>query len=137
MFKTNKTMTQDEKLQSLIEWLDKHGIKYVQPTDGEIDNFVRLFIKKMKIVVFTCPNDKEDFCYQAASLARQRAFFVRENEDMDFIIEKIQNCLKGRTVAKAQREKSAVETQKRVEQRKTKRQRIHVIRKPIYEKVSR
>lgn len=114
-------MTQDEKLQSLIEWLDKHGIKYVQPTDGEIDNFVRIIIKKPRAVVFTCPAEKEDFCYQAASLARQRAFFIRENDTEDFVVQKMRNCLRGWTSAMAlQKEAEALEAKRKEEEAKKK-----------------
>lgn len=121
-------MTQEEKLQSLADWLRDHEVDFATVGDKEID--ARLVIRKpRRIAVFVCDKAQEDLNYQAAAMAKFRAFFIREDDAPDFVIEKMRNCLKGWTTAQAKRFAEAAA-------KKPKRKRIH-ISKPVYEKVGR
>lgn len=87
-------MTQEEKIEKLKRWLDHNKVAYDEP-DREGSGYVAIFVRKMRIVVFVCPPEKEEFCYSLAMQGNRRAFFVRDSEDMGFIFEKMRNCLHG------------------------------------------
>lgn len=87
-------MTQEEKVEKLKHWLDHNKVVYDEP-NREGSGYVALFVRKMRIVVFVCPPEKEEFCYSLAMFDNRRAFFVRDSEDMAFIYEKMHNCLHG------------------------------------------
>lgn len=106
-------MTQEQKLNELAEWLEAHGINYYEPLKyndpahiSYYDRGVRIIIPQKQIAIVVCKAKDEDSVYEVLKQNSIKAFFIRENEDLDLIIEKIQNCLKGWTVAKAQREKA-------------------------------
>lgn len=121
-------MTQEEKLVSLEDWLSKKGAKFAD-ADGTVSPDARLFVEKPKTAVFVCPPDKEDDNYRAACAAGMRSFFVRDNENVRYIIHKMDNCLKYKTLAaKARREEAARLAAK------PRRKRIHT--QPSYERVT-
>lgn len=96
-------MTQQQKLNELAEWLEAHGIDYVEMQEWYANNSwlskgVRLTIPKKRIAVVVCKAEDENSVYEFLKQYFVKAFFIRNSEDMDFITEKMQNCLNGLTV---------------------------------------
>lgn len=88
-------MTQQEKLQAIRQWLKDNEIKYtrkfrVKTNDGGIviadiqifDSFISIHVSKGK-------EDEEDFFKKVSKIFHP--VFIREEETVEFIIEKIQN----------------------------------------------
>lgn len=88
-------MTQQEKLQAVRQWLKDNEIKYtrkfrVRTDDGGIviadiqifDSFISIHVSKGK-------EDEEEFFKKVSKIFRP--VFIREEETVEFIIEKIQN----------------------------------------------
>lgn len=131
-------MTQQQKQNELAEWLEAHGINFYEPLKYNdpkhtswYDRGVRLVIPQKRIAVVVCKEENENSVYELLKKSYIKAFFVRESEDLDFIFQKMQNCLKGWTVKKAKEEAKA-----KLAPPHRKRERIHVPRKPVYEKVT-
>lgn len=125
-------MTQQEKLQSLIAWLNRHHIEWHYPKDGHTyPEGTGLAISKPHIHVIICTPDKENESFLASKERHAKAFFIRETETPEFVIEKMRNCLHGYSVATVRK----MEVKKAAPKRK--RERIHVAHKPVYERVSR
>lgn len=84
-------MTKQEKIEGLKDWLTKKNILFV--SDKDIEGYLaNIVLKEYRIAVSTV-EEGADFVYNSFCLAHYRSFFIRENESMDFIIEKMSNCL--------------------------------------------
>lgn len=115
-----------KKLSNLCRWLIAHQIEYVNPVDWKysIPSQVMLITKKNHIAVIICKPEEEKLVYEDVCKAHCRAFFIRENETEDFVLEKMRNCLHGYTVKTVKQ----MEAEEAKETPKPKRKRIHFVR---------
>lgn len=142
-------MTQEEKLEGLRNWLRENKKLYYEPLkyndEKNIlfqDKGVKFVLPKKFVAVIACKPDEEKEAFAAVRQYNINPVFIREEDSMDFVIEKIQNRLKGWCTAKVRKEeakklkaearakakeeaerKAALEAAK-----KPKRKRIHFVR---------
>lgn len=84
-------MTKQEKIEGLKDWLAKKNILFA--TNKDIEGYLaNIVLVDYRIAVSTI-EDGADFVYNSFSLANYRSFFIRESESLDFIIEKMTNCI--------------------------------------------
>lgn len=125
-------MTQEEKLEKVTMWLTTNHIKHrihIKGVDEKFAPYMRIVTREKKVVLCVCPPDAEEDVFKEARKLRIHPVFIREHENVFFIIEKVKNALKGWStkVAKEQEEKAKAEA-------KTKHKRIRIA--PKVEKVN-
>lgn len=142
-------MTQEEKLDGLKTWLETNKIKYYEPLkyndEKNIlfhDKGVKIVLPKKSVAVVVCEPDKEAEAFTVVRSKNVNPVFIREEDSMDFILEKIQNRLKGWCTAKVRKEeakkqraeakaKAKAEAERKAAleaAKKPKRKRIHFVR---------
>jgi hypothetical protein len=97
--------------------------------DEKLASYMRIVTREKRVVLCVCPPDIEKDVFNEARRLRMHPVFIREHENVFFIIEKVKNALKGWStkVAKEQEEKTKAVT-------KTERKRIRIA--PKVEKVN-
>lgn len=126
-------METKEKLDVLKKWLDNRMAKYNIPEDNENIKLTTRDKNGCGVIVFACPRDNEKFFYDLACENGAKAFFIREEDSMEFIIEKMEHCLDGWNLKRVRREnENAAKRKAEAQPKKRMRTRIH---KPVYEKV--
>lgn len=126
-------METNEKLKMLTRWLDNRMAKYDIPEGSENIKLTTRDKNGRGVIVFACPRDNEKFFYDFACENGAKAFFIREEDSMEFTIEKMEHCLDGWNLKRVRRENEAA-AKRKVEAQPKKRVRAR-IRKPVYEKV--
>ena len=133
-------MTNKEKLEALKSFLKENGIEYFENHKSSFGVMIDLKLPKQNIAVFVSNGkDYEEKCYNAEHHGCKiywtyKPFFIRESESVEFVLEKMQNCIVER-MQHFQRQfekKCKKAAAKVVEQPKRKRTRISTVR---YEKV--
>lgn len=104
-------MTQEEKLGRVIKWLDENKIKYIVPRKHWSDiirEYVRIVVCSRRIFVAIAPEEKESDLFHAVRAMNAKPLFIRESENVNFVLYKLKNALKGwnTKVAKEQEEKA-------------------------------
>lgn len=104
-------MTQEEKLEKVAMWLAKNHIRYhihIKGADDKLAHFMRLVTCEKSVVLCVCPPDSEDDVYNDVRKLRMHPVFIRDKENIFFIIEKVRSALKGWNAkfAKEQEEKA-------------------------------
>lgn len=93
--KSKNIQTKEQKISSLKEFLDSKNISYNSDYWLESDTdtvFAEVEIPTYKIVVST-DEEHSEYIFHTLSKFKYRAFFVRESEKIDFILEKMANCI--------------------------------------------
>lgn len=85
-------MTKEEKLKELCSWLTDKSVsfKFAYFVNGVLAD---MLIPAYSIAV-SLDEDNSENTYMAFTEAKYRAFFIRDKEPMDFIIEKMENCMR-------------------------------------------
>lgn len=94
-------MKEEAKLDALRVWLHDHHIGYNEAynLDGvECDLWISLY----RIAVIADAS-RADEVYPRLTQNHARAFFIRETESNDFVVEKMQNCIKDVRLKRALR----------------------------------
>lgn len=126
-------MKTEEKLKGLTKWLDNRMAKYDVPEGNGDVKLTTLDKNGRKVVVFACPQDDEKYLYDFACRCRAKAFFIRDSDSVDFVIEKMEHCLDGWSMKRVRKEnETAAKRKSDVPPKKRMRTRIH---KPVYERV--
>lgn len=148
-------MDRIELLNSVCKWFDEHKIKwYHQPADipGQ-GNVVLPFEVKVitgkprpKIAIVVCDAEKEGLNFDILREKGFIPFFIRDNDDEAFTLQKIRNCTRGWNTAKVRKEerlakereerKAKLEAEKKAKEEaeaakaalKPKRKRIHFVK---------
>lgn len=125
-------MTQEEKLEKVTMWLATNHIRHrihIKGADESLAPYMRIVTREKKVVLCVCPSERETDVFKEARRLRTHPVFIREHENVFFIIEKVKNALKGWStkVAKEQEEKAKTAA-------KTEHKRIHIT--PKVEKVN-
>ena len=96
-------MTNKEKLKALKAFLKENNVKYIENYQSAFGVKMDLVLKELRIAVFVSDDnkDKENAIYNAGSGKMNmrwiyKPFFVRESESIEFIKEKMQNCVVDR-----------------------------------------
>lgn len=84
-------MTKEEKLEGLKKFLDENEIEYLENYTSGYGMVLDLKIPKYMIAVHIDNGDTDAFYYRMRP--RYRPFMIREEETMEFILEKMQNCI--------------------------------------------
>ena len=84
-------MTKNEKLEGLKAFLTENGISFKENTNYCKDVLIDVFLPDFGIAVHVSDDADQDFFRRTKR--RYRPFFVREEESVEFIIEKMQNCI--------------------------------------------
>ena len=130
-------MSNEKKLEALKDWLTEHGYPFTE--NYNIKNHVAdVFVTKPNVAVKI--GDDDAFFKAVKHFASP--FFIRDNESVGFVLEKMENCIKAglekrqaaieRKKAKDEAEKMAAEEAKAEEERKAaekpKRKRQRIVR---------
>lgn len=104
-------MTQEEKLEKVAMWLAKNHIRYhihIKGADEKLAHFMRLVTCEKSVVLCVCTPERESDVFKEARKMHMHPVFIREHENVFFIIEKVKNALKGWNAkfAKEQEEKT-------------------------------
>jgi hypothetical protein len=93
-------MTNKEKLKALKAFLRENNVKYSEKHKSAFGVTIDLLLNDLKIADFVSDDDKqkENAIFDAKNDNFKmrwiyKPFFVRESESMDFILEKMQNCI--------------------------------------------
>lgn len=104
-------MTQEEKFEKVVMWLTTNHIRHrnhIKGADEKLAHFMRLVTCEKSVVLCVCPPDSEDDVYNDVRKLRMHPVFIRDKENIFFIIEKVKSALKGWNAkfAKEQEEKA-------------------------------
>lgn len=97
-------LTNEEKLEELKKFLQENNVKYLESHHSQaFDLNIDLQLWDLKIAVFLSDGnyEKETAIVEKVSLYGKdvrlkyiyNPFFIRESESMEFILEKMQNCI--------------------------------------------
>ena len=116
-------MNNEQKLELLKQWLQENGFNYKENYESHSCGVtIPLRVIQPRIAVYV---GHDNAFYHKVKKA-YNPFFIREEETMDFILEKMQNCINNFGSAKRRRE------EKKAQAVKPKRKRIRITK---YEKV--
>ena len=88
-------MTNKEKLEALKAFLNENNVKFTENYFSKSVNMTfDVLIKDMRIAVHV--SDENDDRFYRKSVKFYKPFFIRESESVDFVIEKMQNCIYDR-----------------------------------------
>lgn len=91
-------MTQEEKLEKVAMWLATNHIRHrihIKSADEKFAPYMRVVTREKRVVLCVCPPDTEEDVFKEARRLRMHPVFIREHENVFFIIEKVKNALKG------------------------------------------
>lgn len=112
-------MTNEEKLEILKDWLNEHGYRFRSNCKSKtLGVWMDIKITRPMIAIKATTSKDEEQEFFKSVITRYYPFFVRESESMDFVLEKIQNC-----VVQSQKE-----TERRIAKRRAKREYLAMIR---------
>lgn len=89
-------MNREDKLRALSAWLHDKGYEAYEPEEGDCRHlsYLRLIVRKPHIYIFVCNAEDEGECFLHAVADRHaRAFFIREADTQEFLVEKMTNCI--------------------------------------------
>ena len=88
-------MTNEEKLEKLKEFLKENGLVFYEEfrLGKKIGVTADLYIPRHRIVVKIARKTEEDDKFFHATKRYWRPFFIREEESVDFVIEKMYNLI--------------------------------------------
>lgn len=89
-------MSNSEKLEALKAFLKENGIEYEENHWSHCKTMIDLQIKRLMIAVHL--SDDSDEVFHDKVKRHYKPFFIRDNESIDFILEKMQNCIVERMV---------------------------------------
>lgn len=95
--------TTDEKIKAVKRWLIARGYSYIG-RDNTWPEGTRLIVRRPRVAVFACEPEREQELFSAASQHYAATLFVREGETLEFVKEKLANCLNGKRLADLQKE---------------------------------
>lgn len=72
-------------------WLHDKGYEAYEPDYKKHPDTLRLVVKKPHIYIFVSNDEKSDYLHALKS--KVRAFFIRETDTPEFLIEKMTNCI--------------------------------------------
>ena len=98
-----RSIKNQEKLSALKHWLNKQHVDYIEGMVDETDLKIDLYLPTQNIAVHVSDGHNQHF-YEKAS-GEYKPFFIRSNDSIDFVIEKMQNCMAGYTVKTAPKRK--------------------------------
>lgn len=88
-------MTNQEKLEALKAFLTENNVKFVENHFSKTNNLTfDLLIRDLRIAVHL--SDGNDQTFYRKIFKYYKPFFIRESESVDFVIEKMQNCIYDR-----------------------------------------
>lgn len=88
-------MTNKEKLEALKAFLSENNVKFVENHFSKTNKLTfDLLIKDLRIAVHL--SDENDQTFYKRIFKYYKPFFIRESESVDFVIEKMQNCIYDR-----------------------------------------
>jgi hypothetical protein len=88
-------MTNKEKLEALKVFLNENNVKFVENHFSKTNKLTfDLLIKDLRIAVHL--SDGNDQTFYKRIFKYYKPFFIRESESVDFVIEKMQNCIYDR-----------------------------------------
>lgn len=104
-------MTQEEKLEKVTMWLATNHIRHrihIKGADEKLAPYMRVVTREKRVVLCVCPPDAEGDVFNEARKLGMHPVFIRDKENVFFIIEKVKNALKGWStkVSKEQEEKA-------------------------------
>ena len=106
-----RIMTNKEKLEALKQWLTENKVKFEENHYSKTKSITfDLLIAAHRIVVHL--SDEKDQAFYKKVRKYYKPFFIREGETVEFIIEKMQNCIADQMV---QAQKQFENEQKRAE----------------------
>ena len=88
-------MTKEEKLEALKAFLTENNVKFVENHYSKTNKLTfDVLIKDLRIAVHL--SDENDQAFYHKIYKYYKPFFIRESESVDFVIEKMQNCIYDR-----------------------------------------
>jgi len=88
-------MTNKEKLEALKAFLNENNVKFVENYYSKTAKLtLDVLIKDLRIAVHL--SDGHDQTFYKSVFMLYKPFFIRESETVDFVIEKMQNCIYDR-----------------------------------------
>lgn len=81
-------VSNEKKLESVKNWLKKNKVEFVENHKSHRGLLIDLWIPKLFIAIHV--GDDQDF-YEK-TFRWSRPFFIREEESLEFVIEKLENC---------------------------------------------
>ena len=115
-------MTNKEKLEALKVFLSENDLEYEENFKSKFCN-VDLMVTKHNVAVHL--SDKNDQMFFKQCRHFYHPFFIRDNESIEFIIEKMQNCIIER-MQKQQRKLEGLQIAKENQ----KRHEVNMLKKP-------
>lgn len=119
-------MSNKEKLEAVIAFLKENNLEFEENHFSKSQNInIDLLVKPYRIAVHL--SNEHDKMFYKRTKRTYHPFFIRENETVEFVLEKMQNCLIDEMKAlqtKLNKEKEAEEKKKLAE--KPKRQRVRI-----------
>lgn len=115
------------KLEALKVFLDSNGVSYIEDYKSGLGVVIDLKIPKFHIAV-KLGYDAE---FYNKVLKRYKPFFIRDNETIEFVIEKMQTCmvdimiLRQRRMEKKARREENLKAEEEARKRKEERRRAH------------
>lgn len=128
-------MTKKEKFEHLKEFLQEQKISFLENCKTRLGVIMDLEVVKFRIAVHVSDETDDDFFKNTRR--RYKPFFIREEESMEFIIEKMQNCICDVMMQRQknfERKNAKADEKKEPEAEAPKRKRQRIVR---YEKVGR
>ena len=88
-------MTNKEKLEALKAFLTENNVKFVENHFSKTNKLTfDVLIKDLRIAVHL--SDENDQTFYQKIYKYYKPFFIRESETVDFVLEKMQNCVYDR-----------------------------------------
>ena len=85
-------MDNKEKLEALKRFLAENGIKYLENHQSKMKVMMDLKVPGFMIAVHLSDDHDQEFYNKVKRV--YKPFYIRESEKVDFIIEKMQNCIR-------------------------------------------
>lgn len=138
-------MSNREKLEALKEFLAENKVRFIEGYKSGLG--VTMDLKLPEYLVAVHLSDDNDDSFYKKTFRKYKPFFIRESETVDFIIEKMQNCLtdimvrrqkiydkeKRREIAAANWKRHEEKLSAKAEEEMPKRKRVRI---PVAERVT-
>ena len=114
-------MTQEEKLEKVTMWLAINHIRHrihIKGVDEKLAPYMRIVTREKRVALCVCPPDAEEGVFNEARKLGMHPVFVREHENVFFIIEKVKNALKGWSTKVAKEQEKKAKTAAKIEHKR-------------------
>lgn len=113
-------MENKEKINTVKSYLRGHGYKY-SPSNTKWPKGTLIIVEKPRVAICACAEADTQQAYLAIVKRYAAAFFLREEESIEFTMEKLRNCLNGVRLAdlnkKAPRKRMRITHYERIERK--------------------